>query len=65
MGPSALFSVVQYVLSEHLANAKHRTGTKGPTKPVGQKGLTFFADLRYWRLMQMVFNFIFFKLLDL
>ena len=32
------YLVLQYVLSEHLANAKHPAGTKGLPKPVGQRG---------------------------
>lgn len=47
--PSAPASVRDYVLSEHLRNANHCTGTKWPRKPLGQKGLTFFEDLLYSR----------------
>lgn len=58
--PSTPSSVVEYVLNGHLIN----TGTEGPTKPVGPKGLTFLRtysiQVALLQVLQMSFKFNFF-----
>lgn len=53
-------SVVEYVLNGHLIN----TGTEGPTKLVGPKGLTFLRiysiQVALLQVLQMSFKFNFF-----